>query len=333
MSLDREELIAACVRHGRVARVVVAEVRGSAPRDAGTAMLVWEDGQSGTIGGGTLEHELTLKARDMLGADAPDRLTRHALGPDMGQCCGGQVQALTEIFDRARAEALPQDIHARGPGDMPLGVTRLLAQARNGAAPVTPQLIKDWMIEPVRARAQPLWIWGAGHVGRAMVSVLAPLPDLAITWVDTSADRFPEDVPEGVTCLPAADLATLVPYAPTHARHLIVTYSHAFDLALCDALLRHGFDYAGLIGSQTKKARFRKRLSEAGHGPDPFARLTCPIGDPALGKHPQQIALGVAAELLRLPPLCECDNGPGDAIPGNTDKQTVNGSRLKEDRA
>lgn len=332
MSIDREELITTCALRGRVARVVIAEVRGSAPRDAGTAMLVWEDGQSGTIGGGTLEHELTLKAREMLRAEAPDRLSRHALGPDMGQCCGGHVQALTEIYDAARAEALPEDIHARGPGEQPLAVTRMLAQARNGAGPVSDGLIEGWMIETVRGARQPLWIWGAGHVGRALVDVLSPLPNFAITWVDTAADRFPEDVPEGVTCLPAAALAALVPYAPRDARHLIVTYSHAFDLALCDALLQHGFDYAGLIGSKTKKARFRKRLSEAGHGPDPFARLTCPIGDPALGKHPQQIALGVAAELLRLP--LSTGHGAGDdGGPTLFDQHTVNGSRPKEDRA
>lgn len=297
MSFDREGLIAACATHGTVARVVIAEVRGSTPRDAGTAMLVWQDGQSGTIGGGTLEHEATLAARALL-QSGEDRFTRHALGPDLGQCCGGHVTVLTEIYDVARASALPDDVIARGKGEMPLSVARALATARNGAGQVTAGLIEDWMVEPVSPQRRALWIWGAGHVGRAMVAVMQPLPDVAITWVDTAPDRFPTDVPGDVTVVPAADPAALVPFAPRDADHLILTYSHALDLSLCAALLHHDFGFAGLIGSATKWARFRKRLAQAGFSADRIARITCPIGTPELGKHPHQIALGVAAQLL-----------------------------------
>ena len=113
MGFERDALIAACAAHGRVARVVLAEVRGSAPREPGTAMLIWPEGQSGTVGGGTLEHELTRAARAGLSGGGADRLSRHALGPDLGQCCGGHVLALTEIYDSARAEALPEDMIAR----------------------------------------------------------------------------------------------------------------------------------------------------------------------------------------------------------------------------
>lgn len=298
MSFDREALIAACHRHGRVVRVVVAQVRGSAPRDAGTAMLVWKDGQSGTIGGGTLEFELTQTARELI-AKGTDRVSRHALGPDMGQCCGGHVVMLSEMFDLERSLALPEDHIARGPEPMPLSVKRLLSRHRSGAVPMTAQFLDGWMIEPVASVTRQIWIWGAGHVGRALVSVLHPLPDVAITWVDTGADRFPEDVPADVAILHGGDPALLVRYAPAHAEHLIVTYSHALDLALCHGLLSHGFGFCGLIGSATKKARFRKRLSEAGHPPHQIDRITCPIGNPALGKHPHQIALGVATDLLR----------------------------------
>jgi xanthine dehydrogenase accessory factor len=90
----------------------------------------------------------------------------------------------------------------------------------------------------------------------------------------------------------------LAAFAPVHAEHLIVTYSHALDLALCHALLQRGFVFAGLIGSATKWARFRSRLRDLGHPPEAIARITCPIGDPALGKHPQAIALGVGAALV-----------------------------------
>ena len=299
MGFDLDALIDACRREGRVARVVVAEVRGSAPREVGASMLVWANGQSGTIGGGTLEHELTGAARDLL-ETGQDRLTRHALGPDMGQCCGGAVQALTEVYDLARAEALPEDVIARGPGPAPLAVNRITAAARGAGQRPEPQLIDGWMVEPVARPTRDIWIWGAGHVGRALVGVLSPLPDVAITWVDTGADRYPSEVPQGVTQLPAVDPARLVRRAPAHAEHLIVTYSHALDLELCHALLGHGFGFAGLIGSATKWARFRNRLRDLGHSETQIARITCPIGAPELGKHPQIIAIGVAEGLLRL---------------------------------
>ncbi|WP_400083471.1 xanthine dehydrogenase accessory protein XdhC [Yoonia sp. R78084] len=143
--------------------------------------------------------------------------------------------------------------------------------------------------------ARPLWIYGAGHVGRALVNVMAPLPDFEITWVDTGPERFPET---DVTTLVAKDPALIVKHAPTNADHLILTYSHEIDLALCHALLNHDFHSAGLIGSATKWARFRSRLAALGHTSAQISRIACPIGDPALGKHPAAIALGVATAMI-----------------------------------
>jgi xanthine dehydrogenase accessory factor len=302
MSFDADTLAAAIAREGRVARVVVAAVEGSAPREAGAAMLVWPGGQSGTIGGGTLEYEAAARARSAL-AEARDRLDRLPLGPALGQCCGGSVTLLTEVWDVARMETATGEVIARplpGPATaMPLAVKRLLNAARaQGKAPA-PGIIAGWMVEPRACPARSLWIYGAGHVGRALVEVLAPLPDLAITWVDTAPDRFPDHIPRGVTQLVAANPAEVVRYAPAGAEHLVLTYSHALDLELCHQLLRHGFRSAGLIGSATKWARFRSRLRQLGHDEARIARITCPIGDPALGKHPQAIAVGVAAALLK----------------------------------
>ncbi|MEM6888548.1 MAG: xanthine dehydrogenase accessory protein XdhC [Pseudomonadota bacterium] len=297
MSFNRRALIAACHSHGVVARVVVAAVSGSAPREVGAAMLVWASGQSGTIGGGALEFELANRARaDLL----PGRykVTRHALGPDIGQCCGGAVEIVTDVFDLAEAQALPCDMIVRGKGERPLAVRRLLSKARNAGQAVSTQLVSDWMVEPIARPTRPIWIWGAGHVGRALVAVLNPLPDVALTWVDTGAERFPSEIPEEVERVVANAPATLVPHAPREAAHLVLTYSHTLDLELCHALLRHGFKSAGLIGSATKWSRFRKRLSALGHSPDRINHIACPIGDPALGKHPQAIAIGVAANML-----------------------------------
>jgi xanthine dehydrogenase accessory factor len=154
------------------------------------------------------------------------------------------------------------------------------------------------MVEPVTRATREVWVWGAGHVGQAIVAVLAPLPGVAVTWVDTDAARFPETIPDGVTRLAAADPAAAAAHAPPAAEHYVLTYSHALDLALCHALLTRGFARCGLIGSATKWVRFRRRLAELGHAETEIARIRCPIGDPALGKHPQAIAVGVATELL-----------------------------------
>ncbi|MGC9369853.1 MAG: xanthine dehydrogenase accessory protein XdhC [Paracoccaceae bacterium] len=297
MSFDAAALGRALAGHRRVARVVVAGVEGSAPREVGAAMLVSEDGQDGTIGGGTLEYEAARAARAMLAEGPARRLERHALGPALGQCCGGAVRLLTELFEAVPAEA----VFARpvaGPAEPPLAVRRLLAQARSTGQAPRPQLLQGWMIEPVSTPARPLWIYGAGHVGRALVGTLAPLPDFAITWVDTDAERFPATIPEGVTQLVAGNPVELVRHAPREAEHLVLTYSHALDLELCHRLLSHGFLSAGLIGSATKWARFRKRLRQLGHSDAQISRIRCPIGDPTLGKHPQAIAVGVAAALL-----------------------------------
>jgi xanthine dehydrogenase accessory factor len=357
MSFDLDKLREAVAARGRVARVVVAEAKGSAPREAGAAMLVWDGGQDGTIGGGALEWEALARARAMLteggsgpvspfprrGGEAPEaggaapagpgemrdpdacaptdspssradgnaprigataRVDRLALGPELQQCCGGAVVLLTEVWDAARLAALDTraGLAARSLAEgteIPLSVARRLAAARGEGRTAGPILIDGWAVELLTVPVRQVWVWGAGHVGRAVVAVLAPLPGLAITWVDTARDRFPEAAPEGVETVVAADPARLAAHAPAGAEHLILTYSHALDLALCHALLRRGFARCGLIGSATKRARFRKRLAELGHAPAEVARIDCPIGDPVLGKHPQAIAISVAAAILR----------------------------------
>ncbi|MBB95671.1 MAG: xanthine dehydrogenase accessory protein XdhC [Rhodobacteraceae bacterium] len=296
MSFDVDALRRA-LDHGPVSRVVVAEVRGSAPREVGASMIVWDGGQSGTIGGGTLEFEAAEAARR-----GHVGLLRQALGPDLGQCCGGAVTVLTERITGQMLDGLDGPVHARpvdgAAAPVPLSVERILARARDRGETPVPQLVDGWMVEPVIRATRPVWIWGAGHVGRALVDVLAPLPDLALTWVDTAPERFPDTIPEGVDAVPVARPTALVPHAPIEAEHLVVTYSHALDLDLCHALLSHGFGSAGLIGSATKWARFRSRLGDLGHRPGDIARITCPIGDPSLGKHPQAIAIGVAGQML-----------------------------------
>jgi xanthine dehydrogenase accessory factor len=293
MSFDRTALTQAIAAHGPVARVVVADVKGSAPREVGASMLIWrgENGlaQSGTIGGGTLEFEA------MKSAFSAPRLRRIPLGPNLGQCCGGSVTLLTEVFETT--DGIANDVYARGPNVMPITVQKSLKGVRREGF-LQPRLIDDWMIEAVSPPERPVWLWGAGHVGRAIATMLAPLPQFSVTWIDTSADRFPDELPARTEQLIAQNPADLVRHAPQDAEHLVLTYSHALDLELCHQILSHPFAFAGLIGSTTKWARFRSRLGALGHTTAQIERICCPIGHPELGKHPQAIAIGVAARLI-----------------------------------
>lgn len=307
MALDREE-IARVFEEGQAAimRVVICSHQGSSPREAGTAMLVWETGQSGTIGGGALEFEAANSARALLrraGSSCVNKTERIALGPHLGQCCGGAVTLGYERLIRADWNTLPTEgLYARplakdAAAEMPLAIRRAVKSAR-GEGIARTVFAQGWLAEPVAPPQRQIWIWGAGHVGRAMVNVLRPLPGLRITWVDTTRARFPDDIPADVTPLISDSPADLVTQAPAHAEHLIVTFSHALDLDLCHRLLSHGFTRCGLIGSASKWARFRNRLTGLGHAPHEIARIACPIGDPSLGKHPQAIAISVAASFL-----------------------------------
>jgi len=298
---DRAALAAAVAAHTLVARVVIAGHAGSSPREAGASMLVWDVGQSGTIGGGALEFEAAARARGALLSG--DRLDKVPLGPDLGQCCGGAVLLLTEVWSAARLDTLARDVCVRPmPGcghEMPLKVANRLRRARNGSDRLVFEQLQGWLIEPLSQPVRQIWVWGAGHVGRALVAVLAPLPGVEVTWVDVAAERFPETVPAGVRVHVAENPAALVADAAPGAEHLVLTYSHALDLELCHRLLMHGFAGLGLIGSATKWARFRSRLAALGHAAGMIAQIDCPIGEPSLGKHPQAIAVGVAAEMLR----------------------------------
>ena len=284
-----------------LARVVVAAIKGSSPREVGASMLVTSDCVLGTIGGGALEFDAIRTARDALDRRC-DSFRTHALGPAMGQCCGGAVSLLTEVWDQQRLMEFDADLIARplpGAADIePLEITRLKSQYRSQGKFAGPGITAGWMVERVSRPTRELWVWGAGHVGRAITSVLSPIPDLKIVWADTGMDRYPDTIPERVLPLTAGNLPDLVEYAPPHAEHLVLTYSHAFDFEICHRLLLRGFGRLGLIGSATKKARFRSRLRNLGHMPDQIGRIECPIGDRSLGKDPQSIAIGVANDIL-----------------------------------
>ncbi len=298
---DLAELSETVTKYGNVVRIVIAGFQGSAPRETGASMLVWAGGQSGTIGGGALEWQAAKAARQMLELSGEWRrdTLKMPLGPALNQCCGGSVTLLLErytSFEIASIDATAPSFtrpkqDSISPTPAPLQASRLLRAQRSGAG-----IDAGWFSEALKTEQTPLYLYGAGHVGREIVRVLAGLP-YEITWIDTHKNRFPEIIP--VAWQANTNPAALVINAPDNALHFVLTYSHAHDLEICHQVLSRPFKHLGLIGSASKKARFLKRLRELGHSEPTLAQLQCPIGDRALGKTPQAIAIGLAYWLMQ----------------------------------
>ena len=306
---------------GPAVLVTVARVEGSAPRAAGTKMLVTADAQLDTIGGGHLEMRAADIARAMIAAgDATVRYERFPLGPSLGQCCGGVVWLTLEPVGVELADVLEtlrtrrrqdswrvtaidgEPACALFDGHGALVAGSAMPPVSNGAAGLfTDAAGHRWLVDPILAPRANVLLFGAGHVGAAIVRALAELP-CSVTWVDERDDMFPATVPANVTVEVTDTPETLVALAPPHATYLVMTHSHALDQRLCEAILaREQIGWFGLIGSQTKRAQFEHRMAVRGIAPDRIATMVCPIGLPGIvDKAPPVIAASVAAQLLIL---------------------------------
>lgn len=165
-----------------------------------------------------------------------------------------------------------------------------------GAAAAEPKLL----FEPLRSSELEIHLFGAGHVGKALVAVLAGLP-CRLTWIDGRAEQFPEPVPANVSIVVSDAPQYEVDAAGADAAYLVMTHSHGLDQTICERILRRGdFGYFGLIGSRTKRAQFEKRLRNKGIPGEALQRMVCPIGIAEIpGKHPAEIAIGVGAQILQ----------------------------------
>jgi xanthine dehydrogenase accessory factor len=253
------------LQHADGVLVSVDSVQGSGPREVGAWMAVFPQTLVNTIGGGHLEFQAITEARALIAREDNALTTRYALGPALGQCCGGVVHLKFERISAADAPALKQ---------------RLLA---NG---------------------QPLALFGGGHVGRALVNVLSTLP-YNVQWIDSRDEIFPAHLPPNVVCEHSDPVQVAVADLPSGASVLIMSFSHAEDLDVVAACLKRqrlqgDLKFVGLIGSKTKWATFQHRLEAKGFSAEELAFITCPIGVSGItGKEPEVIAVSVAAQLLQ----------------------------------
>lgn len=205
-----------------------------------------------------------------------------------GTIGGGNLEF--EAIEEAR-QLLESASAAPSKKNYALGPT--LAQCCGGSVSV--------LLEPFLPSPKRVILFGAGHVGRELVQVLHGLP-IRIIWVDSRAQEFPDSLPPScrkqVLPNPVEALGDI-----SEADYIIVmTHSHELDFELVKTALSRGtFAYLGLIGSDTKRVRFEKRLVEQGIAKDALGRLTCPIGvEGVIGKHPREIAIAVSAQILAL---------------------------------
>lgn len=243
--------------------VEIEAVKGSSPREAGTFMLVSQDGMWETIGGGQFEYMAIDHARAMLRSGAAEDRMDIPLGPEIGQCCGGRTLLR---FRRVTVE-LAAALEARLKGE---------------------------------AEQQPaIFIFGAGHVGKALAQALSLLP-LTLTIVETRENEL-HDLPVNVASVLTPMPEALVAKIPANGAAIIVTHDHALDFLIAkEALARDDLAYVGMIGSKTKRATFAHWLEREGEPPSRLEKLVLPIGGNVVkDKRPAIIAALVAAELLQ----------------------------------
>ena len=299
-------------RHGKAGLLSVVGAAGSVPRETGARIVLQPDGGFyGTIGGGRLEYEAIATARAALSAGRGAAIFRDwPLGPNLGQCCGGAVKTLTETFDETdlpavrrleeaeKTGAFVTDSRIDGDGRIAREAFGKIAEAEALAFGKT-SFNKTSFKEHFGEGTAPVLLFGAGHVGRAVVLALAPLP-FTVRWIDGRADQFPQYVPQNVVTVRTNDVGRELTQAPRDAMIAVMTHSHPldFDITLA-ALRRRSFDFVGLIGSETKRARFMSFARQMRLPEGDLERLICPIGITEIkGKEPAVIAAALAAQLL-----------------------------------
>ena len=279
-----------------VCMVVITDVQGSAPRETGAIMVVFTDQIAGSIGGGELEYQAIEVARSNQPAAGFKRQVRsYPLGPSLGQCCGGTVKLMFEWYGQANQAELAE-LASQNHGYS-------LHDTTGQGVPTVSLSLPDHLPETtlalgLNAQVRDVFVYGAGHVGRAVIELARHL-NCQLYWIDIHEDRYPETIAKGIIKLPGRTPQTIAARAPDGAIHLVISHSHQLDYEIVCAVLKSGnFAKCGLIGSQTKAARFRSRLRDSGFEPDKINQLVCPVGlTEVRGKAPFTVALSITAQL------------------------------------
>jgi len=238
----------------------VTEAKGSTPRNGDAWMLVSKTTAFGTIGGGRLELEAIDRAREVLaGANAEPMAL--PLGPAIGQCCGGHVTLSFEIIPPARLNEI------------------------------------EAMVASEDASDPDVWLFGGGHVGRALASALLLLP-VKVHVAETRTDEL-DQTPQGAARHLAALPESLVKEIAPGSAVIVLTHDHALDfLIVSAALARDDLAQVGMIGSDTKRATFEHQFIREGGDKARLSKLLCPIGRKIADKRPEVIAATVAADII-----------------------------------
>ncbi|MBL4876500.1 MAG: xanthine dehydrogenase accessory protein XdhC [Cohaesibacteraceae bacterium] len=289
--------------------VSVCHSKGSVPRDSGARMLVGQDEAiRGSVGGGALEWEAFRNAKKMLLAGSKSRLEVQSfpLGPSLGQCCGGHVKLSFEKFDTADLEECQKYSQLESSGGfatvIPLDAIAIdqrqtMSLERRGCYS---GLQDGKLFEVFAEERKHIAIFGAGHVGKALVFSLACLP-VSVTWIDNRKSQFPRQVPLNITKICPSDPVGQVTDLASGTFAIVLTHDHALDYQIVKAsLARSSISWVGLIGSKTKNTRFMRKLKSDGLEQELSDRFQCPVGIPGIsGKIPEIIAASITARLLQ----------------------------------
>ena len=245
----------------RVIQASIVRTIGSSPRNSDTEMFISETDTLGTIGGGQLEYLVINHSKKMIAENIKKDILKISLGPEIGQCCGGKVEvSLLEMYEK----------------DKCLALNRFNKKDKN---------------------LPHVYVMGAGHVGRALSLQLQHLP-VRCVLIDSRVDELAKcsaDVETRLSAIPEEDIKS----APRGSAYVILTHDHALDFILCGAALdRHDAKYVGMIGSKTKRVKFKKWY-QVNYDNNLIRDFTCPIGNVKnQDKRPSIIASFVAAEVI-----------------------------------
>ena len=245
----------------RIIKASIVRTIGSSPRNSDTEMFISESDTLGTIGGGQLEYLVINHSKKMIAENIKKDILKISLGPEIGQCCGGKVEvSLLEMYEK----------------DKCLALNRFNKKDKN---------------------LPHVYVMGAGHVGRALALQLQHLP-VRCVLIDSRVDELAKcsaDVETRLSAIPEEDIKS----APRGSAYVILTHDHALDFILCGAALdRHDAKYVGMIGSKTKRVKFKKWY-QVNYDNNLIRDFTCPIGNVKnQDKRPSIIASFVAAEVI-----------------------------------